>query len=105
MTQEEINANIEYLEKNDVQVHVWDGGYELESYTDAGGDMIVDLDELSRQELLNHMEDFDINNEVLMWWQNGEPGRGVPFNNIRDHYDDIEAWVEWLTEIAGKMPH
>jgi hypothetical protein len=38
-----------------------------------------------------------------MWWQDG--GKGLPFANIRDHYDDLEDWVEGLQDICDKMPH
>lgn len=108
MTQKEYNENKSYLEDWNVSVcdKAWDDkefSAELESYTRAGGDMIVCLEVLDKEHLQEYIDNFDINDEVLMWWQDG--GKGLPFANIRDHYDDIEDWVEGLQDICDKMPH
>ncbi len=34
----------------------------------------------------------------------GEPGRGVPFNNMKEQYEDYEAYLKWLQGICDKMP-
>jgi hypothetical protein len=83
---------------------------ELESYTDGGGDMIISIDvtEDWQKEFREYVENYDIDNEVHIWWPDGQPGKGVPFNNIRDLYNDIEEWVDWLKDIIrimdGKEP-
>ena len=83
---------------------------ELESYTDGGGDMIITLDVTGdwKLEFQKYVEDFDIDNEVSLWWPEGRPGKGVPFDNIRDLYDDIKEWHDWLVDISkiidGKNP-
>lgn len=81
------------------------GEIELESYTDGGGDMIITIDVSDdwKKEFKDYVEDFDIDNEVSLWWPDGQPGRGVPFNNIRELYDDIEGWVNWLKDIIRVM--
>ena len=78
---------------------------ELESYTDGGGDMIISIDVSKdwKKAFKDYVEDFDIDNEVSLWWPDGQPGRGVPFNNIRELYDDIEGWVNWLKDIIRVM--
>ena len=81
------------------------GEIELESYTDGGGNMIITIDVSDdwKKEFKDYVEDFDIDNEVCIWWPDGQPGRGVPFNNIRELYDDIEGWVKWLKDIIRVM--
>jgi hypothetical protein len=52
------------------------------------------------------IDNFDINEEVFKWWPDGRKGNGVPFDNIKEHYEDYEAWLQWLqTEICDKMPY
>lgn len=83
---------------------------ELKSYTDGGGDMIISIDvtEDWQKEFREYVENYDIDNEVYIWWPDGQPGKGVPFDNIRDLYNDIEEWVDWLKDIIrimdGKEP-
>ena len=105
--------NIEILEENDVKVcntePVWadkPNSVELEYYTNAGGDMIICLDEPSRKCLNEYLDDFDIDEEVTLWWQNGREAahaKGVPFDNIREHYEDLEEWKADLRNIAIKL--
>ena len=104
--------NLLYLEDNDIskinESPVWEnhpGGVELECYTDAGGDMIINLEEPTKEKLQEYIDDFDINDEVLKWWQKGEKGNGVPFDNIKDHYQDYEDYLKWLQKICDKMPY
>ena len=76
---------------------------ELESYTDAGEDMIVCLEEPTRKCLEEFCDNFDINERVMLWWSDGEDAahdKGVPFGNIKDHYEDYEKWIKRLREIA-----
>ena len=81
------------------------GEIELESYTDGGGDMIITIDVSDdwKQAFKVYVEEFDIDNEVSIWWPDGQPGKGVPFNNIRELYDDIDDWVKWLKDIIRVM--
>ena len=81
------------------------GEIELESYTDGGGDMIITIDVSDdwKQAFKDYVEEFDIDNEVSIWWPDGQPGTGVPFNNIRELYDDIDDWVKWLKDIIRIM--
>lgn len=80
-------------------------GVELESYTDAGGDMIITLDisEDWKEDFRKYVENFEIDEEVSVWWPNGVKGRDVPFNNMKEHYDDLEEWVDWLKDIVRIM--
>lgn len=107
---DKFKKNLEILEENDIRVcgkgPVWEdkpNSVELETYTDAGEDMIITLDEPSKKELTKYCEKFDINETVVLWWKNGENAareKGVPFNNIKDHYNDYETFINKLREIA-----
>lgn len=100
------------MEENDIRVcsmPVWDNfpnSVELEFYTNAGGDMIICLEEPTRDCLNKYLDNFDIDEEVMLWWQNGRDAaraKGVPFNNIREHYEDLEEWKSDLRGIASRM--
>lgn len=80
-------------------------GIELESYTDAGGDMIttISVEDDWKHDFREYVDNFDIDKEVTLWWPDGQPGKGVPFDNIRDHYNDTEEWLNWMKDIARIM--
>lgn len=80
------------------------GDGELECYTDGGGDMIITLDKVRKKNLQEYIDDFDINVEVILWWHDGRPGNGVPFANVKEHYEDYEAFLEKLQKVCDKMP-
>ena len=112
MTRKEFNANKKYL-LEDCKNIFFNGGSlkettELETYTDAGEDMIIYLEVLDKEHLQEYIDNFDINDEVLVWWQHGKEyahSKGVPFDNIKEHYEDYEAWLEWLKGICNNMPY
>lgn len=95
--------------KVDTDVHIGQvkepNGIELESYTDAGGDMIttISVEDDWKHDFREYVDNFDINEEVKLWWPDGQPGKGVPFDNMRDHYDDTEEWLNWMKDIARIM--
>lgn len=107
---DKFKKNLEILEENDIRVcgegPVWENkpnSVELETYTDAGEDMIICLDEPSKKCLQDYCDDFDIDDEVMLWWKNGRDAaheKGVPFNNIREHYEDYEAYLTELRRVA-----
>lgn len=104
--------NLLYLEDNDITTvsedPVWENfqnSVELECYTDAGEDMLIDLEEPTKEKLQEYIDSFDINGNVILWWPGGEPGKGVPFSNIREHYEDYEDYLEWLQNVCDKMPY
>lgn len=107
MKKREFKANQEYLEENDVYPSddaVWDmypDSRELFKYTDGGGDFSLCVKSLDRECVLTALESFDVNEETMMWWG----GRGVPFDNIKDLYDDIYQWKEDFIKIAEGMPY
>lgn len=101
---------IDYLDENSVSCE-WDGDrWELNNYTSAGGDMNWTLDTLTSECLQDYIDNFDINDEVLLWWQPGnpwnheEPGSRTPFDNVKQHYEDLEDWLDNLQEICDGMP-
>lgn len=110
---EKFKHNIEILEENEVMVcntePVWENkpnSVELEYFTNAGGDMIICLDEPTKACLHEYLDQFNIDNEVMIWWQNGRDAahaNGVPFDNTREHYEDLEEWISELREIADKL--
>lgn len=104
--------NLLYLEDNDIRIvseePVWENSQnsvELECYTDAGEDMFICLKEPTKEKLQEYIDDFDIDGNVMSWWQGGKPGEGVPFSNIREHYNDYEDYLKWLQKICDKMPY
>lgn len=104
--------NLSYLEDNGLTKQnsspVWENyprSVELECYTEAGGDMLIDLEEPTRERMQEYIDGFDINHEVAIWWPDGKPGRGVPFANMREHWDDLEDWLKWLQRVCDKMPY
>ena len=72
---------------------------ELNCSTDAGEDMYIDLHKISADDLEEYVNDFDINEEVSLWWKNGQPGRGVPFENQGEQVADYEDYLAWLRDI------
>ena len=72
---------------------------ELETSTPAGGDMIINLEDISVDALKEYVDNFDINYEVSLWWENGEPGRGVPFDSMDEHVEDYEEFLAELRDI------
>lgn len=72
---------------------------ELEGYTDAGEDMIINLEDISNEALQEYVEDFDIDYEVSIWWPDGKPGRGVPFDNQGEQVADYEQWLARIQDI------
>lgn len=106
-----ITININILAENNINLisipwenFIYSG--ELETYTNAGEDMIICLEEITKEKLEEYIENFDINEEVLMWWENGihkAHEKGVPFNNIKDHYDDYEAYLKNLRSVAQQL--
>ena len=112
MDKKMFEKNKEYLEDNDIQFNgrAWDEfpfSAELECWTDAGEDMIIDLEELSKNGLQKWIDGFDVNEEVMLWWtemtQSEREQRGYPFDNIKDHYTDLENFLEWLQGVCDGM--
>lgn len=96
---------IEYLD----ECSVWcerdeNGCWELEMCTPADCNMYWYLKELTPECLQEYIDNFDINEEVIFWWQGGTRGAGVPFSNVRDHYNDVEEWLNELQNICNDMP-
>lgn len=109
MTKQEFDENLKYIEDcNRIMYNgETDSGTELEAYTPAGEDMIINLEELTRAEFLSWIDDFDINERVVMWWPNGHKaeGQGVPFDNIKEHYTDYQKFLNTMRKIAEEMPN
>ena len=97
-------SNKDFLENHDITCTKCNDGWELESYTDSGGDQIIYIDNLTRDELIEYLEDYDVNNETNLWFPDGKPCKGVPFDNYKDLWDDIENWRKWALGIAKRMP-
>ena len=106
--------NILFLEDFDINKQndepVWSyapRSVEFECYTDGGEDMFIDLEEPTKEKLQEYIDNFDINENVLLWWQNGiefTREKRVPFDNIKEHYEDYEDYLKWLQKICNKMP-
>lgn len=107
MKKKEFKANQKYLEENGVYIEgepSWDEypySRELFMSTEYGGDLSICVEELTREEVLNVLEGFDVNEETKIWWDGGR----IPFDNIKDLYDDIYQWKEDFIQIAKGMPY
>lgn len=97
-------SNKEFLEDHDITCTKCDDGWELESYTEGGGDQIIYVDNLTREKLVENLENYDVNYETSLWFPDGKPSRGVPFDNYKDLWDDIEDWRKRMLGIARRMP-
>lgn len=96
---------IEYLDECSVWCERDESGcWELEMYTPADCNMYWYLKELTPECLQEYIDNFDINEEVIFWWQGGTRGTEVPYANIRDHYNDVEEWLNELQNICNDMP-
>lgn len=108
--EKKFEKNLKILEENDIRVcgggPVWKdkpNSVELETYTDAGEDMIIHLEEPTRACLEEYINGFDTNEQVMMWWRNGEDAareKGLPFSNIKEHYEDYESYLTELRRVA-----
>ena len=95
---------LDLWEENDIH---WNGpaweekphSVELECYTGAGEDMFINLEEISTEELEEYVNGFDINENVALWWPDGQKGRGVPFDNQAEQVQDYEDYLAWLRDI------
>ena len=84
---------------------VWDDkpySVELNTSTPAGEDMYIDLEEISIEALEEYVNNFDINENVAIWWENGQPGRGVPFDNQGEQVADYEEYLAGLRDIIDR---
>lgn len=75
---------------------------ELNISTPAGEDMYIDLEEISIEALEEYVNGFDINEKVSLWWENGEPGPGVPFDNQAEQVADYEEYLAGLRDIIDR---
>ena len=103
-----LQRQIDYLQENLAGANLDNSGnLEIEDYTDAGGDMILSFDKEECKDLkksfMDRLEDFDISEEVMVWWKNGKSD-SVPFNNIKEHYEDVEEWLEEMKDLVKDMP-
>ena len=105
--------NLAYLDDNNIRTSsekIWKEhpfSVELECYTAGGEDMLITLEAPTKECLQKYITDFDVNENVMMWWKNGADDahqKGVPFSNIKDHYVDYENYLEWLQQVCDGMP-
>lgn len=107
MRKNEFKANVAYLENAGVVVSkdvVWENypfSRELYFETSAGGDFSIVVEEVTREKVLEYLDNYDVNEECLLWWNGGKS----PFSNIKALYEDIEQWLEDFKEIAYNMTY
>lgn len=110
MSEKEFNEAIEYLATKGIALtvtRIWDDkpfSVELQTNTDAGEDMIIYLEEPSKECLQGYIDGFDIEDEVDKWWNNGVPGPGVPFQTKEEHRADYRAFLSRLKDIVADWP-
>ena len=61
------------------------------------------------QTVKEYIENFNIDEEIMLWWgettSTEREKRGLPFDNIREHYDDLKCWLKNLQKVCNKMPY
>ncbi len=108
MNKKQFKANEKYLSDIGVFISdepVWKNepySRELFFSSNAGGDLSICVEELTREKVLERLSDFDVNEETILWW--GIDGKRTPFESIKDLYDDIDNWRTEFIEIAENMP-
>lgn len=96
--------NLRYLDE--CGISKMDGEDGLSCYTPNGDEeMFIRLEKPRKEYLQEYIDNFDINYNVMMWWPNGQKGSGVPFDNIKEHYEDYEEWLQWLQKVCDGMPY
>lgn len=105
--------NLEILDENNICLCSTDPAWpeypnsvELETYTDAGEDMSICLREPSKEELQEYIDNFDIDENVMLWWGHGRDAAhaaGVPFENISDHYADYRDYLAELQRVCNLL--
>lgn len=107
MTQKQFKANEKYLAENGVYVEnepAWEKyPYSRELYfrTPAGGDFSICVEEMDKESVIQALEDFDINEGTLLWWNSDR----TSFETIKGLYEDIEQWRDNFMEIANGMSY
>lgn len=104
-----ISKNLEIFKKYDVSKintePIYEGypqSAEMKLYTDAGENMVICLEEPTRDCLLQWIEEFDINDEVIKWWTS-DSHDSLPFENIKEHYEDYEKMIAKLLALADEL--
>lgn len=85
---------------------VWDEkpySVELNTSTPAGEDMYIDLEKISIEALEEYINDFDIEYNVSLWWPDGQPGKGVPFDSQAEQVADYEEYLAGLRDIIDRI--
>ena len=112
MTEQVYKKNLAYLEEQGLEHwgqaserEPW--SVELNTHTKGGEDMWIALAEPTEECLQEYIDGFDINHEVMIWWMYGKEKakeKGVPFDNIKEHYEDYEDYLNRLREICKHFP-
>lgn len=108
---EKYAKNIEILQDNNIKVlgKAWNDkpdSVELETFTDAGEDMIIDLEAPTKEELQEYIDGFDKDEHIMLWWGSGVKAaheKGVPFDNIGEHYKDLDAYLIELQRVCDLL--
>lgn len=105
-----VKKQLEYLEGKDLKINLCNDGIEVETYTDAGGNMLdyFPTEDFScglKAAMFEYYKEYDINHEVAIWWPNGVKGTGVPFDNMVEHSADIKVWQKKMLKIVKGMPN
>ena len=96
--------NLRYLD----ECGIWktNGEDEFSCYTPNGDEeMFIRLEKPRKKYLQEYIDNFDIDYNVSIWWPNGQKGSGVPFDNMKEHYEDYEEYLKNLQEVCDGMPY
>ncbi len=69
----------------------------IKGKTECGSKINIDIPCLTREKVMAAVDDYDINKQVLYAWQNKMYDYVTfPYINVRDHYNDIEQYLNKL---------
>lgn len=98
--------NIRQREILEEQFNIYEDndGYELESWTDAGVNMFIDIEKNSGKTLVEQLqefiENFDMDEEIELERENSDYRRSF---TIKESIRDIENWVDFIVDTINRL--
>jgi hypothetical protein len=104
MKQNELKKIISIEEKLDWHITDENGDFEIDKYSPAGQDFLIQLSADSIEEFVNELKgrynNFDCSEEAYLWLdESGHGKNGAPYD-MKDVYEDMEACKEMIGELV-----
>lgn len=97
MTQDELQ---EFFEDNGFIVHLDTVGAEVEMWTDGGVDMIINLQPFTKEEFIEYVDNFDIDEEIDLHREGKDYKKAF---TITESVKDFTDYHFHLKEVARKL--